>query len=92
MKKGKYYIGYSFENERIEYGDCMGIDTYEEALKEAKESHKDEISFRREERGEDDGCEIQSTYVVYVHPDDGNEYVMAKISGWRSKLEEWEFE
>ena len=95
MRKGRYYIGYCYEGESMDYIDrylSTGIENYETALKIAKEQHKAEIKYCREELGYNAKDEIASTYVIYIDTEDGNEYEMAKISGWRSKLQEWVYE
>lgn len=90
MKNNRYYLGYAWpEDEYTLTSECY--ETYEEALKAAKKSHKEELSYQKHKRGTQKDEDVQETYVVLVDKD-GNEYEMARISGWRSKLEEWEYE
>lgn len=90
MKNGYYYLGWGWRTDENIEPEMGEYDTYEKALEEAKKSHKNEIAYQREKCGRNSKDEIPSTYVYYI--EDGNEYMMAKISGWRSKVEEWEYE
>lgn len=102
-QKGHYYIAYGYENEGYQEEDHIWIfgggyngkndfTDYNTALKIAKQYHKDELSYQREENGRTKDDEIMNTYVMYIDPDDGCEYEMAVISGWRSKVTEYEYE
>lgn len=92
IKKGFYYLGWGWgTDENIEPG--MGeFKTYDEALKAAIESHKDELDYQKRECGARRGDDVQNTLVFYCDPDDGCYYVMAAIGGWRCEIEEYEYE
>lgn len=90
MKNNRYYLGFAWPGDEYTLMDGC-YETYEEALKAAKKSHKDELSYQKYECGTQKDEDVPETYVVFVDKD-CNEYEMARISGWRSKLEEWEYE
>lgn len=90
MRDGFYYIGYGYgtDCELLDEYIRRPIRTYEEALEKAIADHKDELDYQRS-IGNKDG-EVMNTYVVLY--EGGNEYEMATISGWKARVEEYEFE
>lgn len=88
MKNKKYYLGWGWGTDEIIEPNMGEFDTYEEALKEAKKSHKEEIEYQREEC--DNYETVMNTYVFLY--EDGQEYKMAEISGLKSRVEEYEWE
>lgn len=88
MKKGKFYIGWGWGTDCTIESTIECFDTYEQALKEAIKSHKDEIRYQKNECGARKGDEIINNYVVFY---DGNEYIMAVVSGWNCAIEEYEY-
>ena len=96
-QKGHYYIAYGYDNDGYEYQDSTyqgrnDFTDYKTALKVAKDEHKLELDFQKEENGRTKYDEVMNTYVIYIDQDDGCEYEMAVISGWRSKVTEYEYE
>lgn len=96
-KDNHFYVAYGFDSEEprdeIDYIGSVKNDftDYKTALKYAKISHKEEIEYQREENGRKDGCELLNTYVMKIEKG-YNDYEVAMISGWRSKVTEYEWE
>lgn len=89
MKDGYYYIGYGWGTDCTLLDDYIRqpIPTYKEALEKALESHKQELVYQRgigNKKGE-----VMNTYVVLY---DHGEYEVAVISGWKSRITEYEYE
>lgn len=89
MKDGFYYIGYGWGTDCELLDDSIRhpIATYEEALKKALESHKEELDYQRS-IGNKKG-DVMNTYVVLY---DHGEYEVAIISGWKSRITEYEYD
>lgn len=96
-KDNHFYVAYGFNGEEprdeIDYIGSVNNDftDYKTALKYAKISHKEEIEYQREENGRKAGCELLNTYVMKTEKG-YNDYEVAMISGWRSKVTEYEWE
>lgn len=101
-KDNHFYIAYGYDGEEprdemefVPNGKCdivrNDFTDYKTALKYAKISHKEEIEYQREENGRKDGCELLNTYVMKIEKG-YNDYEVAMISGWRSKVTEYEWE
>ncbi len=93
LKRGFFYIGYSFDGEDTPtLGDLTPYSDYPSALKAAKKDHKEEIAFQKEERGATKEGEIHNTQVIYIDPESGEWLEMARISGFKSRLQEWTYD
>ena len=88
MKLKKYYLGWGWgSDENVEPE--MGIFfTYDDALEAAKKAHKEEIEYQKSETK---NVSVPNTYVFYYDDDSRSYLLMAKISGKRSKIEEYEY-
>lgn len=87
-KNGRYYLGWGWGSDENFDPDLGEFKTYEEALKEAKKSHKQEIAYQKDECG--NTYDVMNTYVFWYRDD--YPYLMATISGFRCKVEEFDYE
>lgn len=88
----KYYLGWGWGDDQNVEPEMGIFFTYEDALSAAKKAHKEEIEYQKSET---ENISVPNTYVFYCDGDprsNRNFYLLAKISGKRSKLTEYEYE
>ena len=89
MELKKYYLGWGWGSDENVEPEMGVFFTYDDALSAAKKAHKEEIEYQKSETK---NVSVPNTYVFYYREDDCRFYTMAKISGKRSSLMEYEYE